>query len=221
MCGRFSADWDPQSVAVRFGATIADDLPKKSWNISPTQTIAILLDGSDGKRRLTPAYWSLVPPWEKSKPPKYPTFNARVESIQEKPTYRESAESMRAIIPASGYYEWKDRKPHYFHRNGEVLLIAGLYSWWRASSTDPWELTATIITRDSQGDPADIHDRMPLLVSEDLLSDWLSKKVSGADIIPAVLAKSAGESAKLSIHQVRPLKGDGPELTEPVLQQYR
>jgi putative SOS response-associated peptidase YedK len=220
MCGRFVVSWDPVTLAQRFGATLSSELPQKSWNISPTQTIAIMLDGSDGKRRIEPAYWSLIPSWEKTRPLKYPTFNARVESVLEKPTYRESAQHMRAVIPASGYYEWKDRRPRYFHESGKTLLLAGLYTWWRPSDDAPWELTATIITRASAGEPAQFHDRMPLLIKDDLVDDWLSKNVSGSDAIAAVMATSSAESAKLEIHEVKPLKGDSPELIEPMLQQY-
>jgi putative SOS response-associated peptidase YedK len=153
MCGRFAVSWDPQNVAERFGATLSGTLPKHSWNISPTQTISILLEGNDGVRRIAPAFWSLVPPWEKSKSLKYPTFNARVESILDKPAFRDSAHTMRAIIPATGYYEWKDRRPRYFHTEGRLLLFAGLYTWWRADEESPWELTATIVTRASTGNP--------------------------------------------------------------------
>lgn len=207
-------------MAERFGASIVGDLPAHSWNISPTQTISIVLEGKDGKNRIAPAYWSLIPSWEKTRPLKYPTFNARVESILDKPAFRESAQSMRALIPASGYYEWKDKRPRYFHEKGKKLLFAGLYTWWRPSKNAPWELTATIITRASEGDPAQIHDRMPFLIPQDLAGDWLSKKVSGHEIVPVALERSTEESAKLIIHEVKPLKGNGPELTDPILQQY-
>ncbi|MCI1984558.1 MAG: SOS response-associated peptidase [Bifidobacteriaceae bacterium] len=215
MCGRFVVSWDAATVAARFGATIVNPLPEKSWNISPTQQIQILLDGRDGKRRLASAFWSLIPAWGKTKPLEYPTFNARVESILDKPTYRDSAHAMRAIIPATGYYEWKDRTPHYFHTEGQLLLLAGLYSWWRADSNSPWELTATIITRDSEGAPAEIHPRMPVIVADSLVDEWLDPHVDGETVIPRVLTASSKESAKLEIYPVDTLRGDGPELIQP------
>lgn len=219
MCGRFASDWDAATIAAKFGAELSADLPRRSWNVSPGGNIAILLEGNDGKRRLTPAHWSLIPPWSPTKTLKYPTFNARIESALEKPTFRDSALRMHAIIPASGYYEWKGKRPYFFskpvpNKPAETLWLCGLYSWWRASGTSPWELTATILTRDAVGPLASIHDRMPVMIPDSMVPDWLSKQVSSSDIFPAASSATEEEAATLKFHEVKPLRGDGHELIE-------
>lgn len=252
MCGRFATDWNAADIAELFDAEMSPNLSQRSWNVSPGSTIAVLLEGTDGRRRLTPAYWSLIPSWVKEKPLKYPTFNARIESVAEKPTFRESARSMRAVIPASGYYEWKNGRPYYFSDPDHTLWLCGLYSWWRpggpdtdagadanaedadsdtststSTSTDSvatkpveqqpaWELTATILTRDAVGTLATIHDRMPVMIPSQMVPDWLSKKITDTDILTAASAAAEEYAERITLHKVKPLRGDGPELVAAV-----
>jgi len=214
MCGRFVADWDTGDLVERYGAEIAGDLPGHSWNVSPFSKITIVLDGRDGTRRLAPSLWSLIPPWSPTTKLAYPTFNARVESALEKRTFRESAQHMRCIIPATGYYEWKSGKPHYFKLPGDIFNIAGLYTWWRPDEQSAFSLTCTILTRDAVGDLATIHDRMPVMVPDDMVDDWLSPAVAGSEILPAASSATEEIASHIQFHEVRPLKGDGPDLIE-------
>lgn len=129
MCRRFALDLDWDAVASQFAVdeddVRVDTLPQPSYNIAPTQNIGVVAQGKDGRRHLTGAYWSLVPRWSASKVLSYPTYNARVESAHVKPAFAESTKSMRAIIPASGYYEWKGRRPFYFHAPHDELFVFG------------------------------------------------------------------------------------------------
>ncbi|BDR53379.1 DUF159 family protein [Bombiscardovia nodaiensis] len=218
MCGRFAAAVDYQELAELYAATEGSGLPRASWNISPGQQIALLAQDEHGQRHLNAALWNLVPPWAPSLKLDYPTHNARVESALEKRTYGEAARSHRALIPASGYYEWtRAHEPYYFcSPNKEPLLIGGLYSWWRADERSPWVLTATILTRQAEGRAAQIHDRMPVLIDPKLVDDWLDPNVDGAQILPEAAQTGLALSAELICWQVAPLKGDGPELTEGI-----
>ena len=137
MCKRFALDLDWDAIAAQFSVAKedvrGDVLPRPSYNIAPTQNIAVIAQGKDGHRHLTSAYWSLIPSWSSGKTLPYPTYNARVESAHVKSTFAESTRSRRTIIPASGYYEWKGRRPFYFSPEMEstALAMAGLYSWRR------------------------------------------------------------------------------------------
>ncbi|PJM72936.1 DUF159 family protein [Bifidobacterium primatium] len=221
MCRRFALDLDWDAVAARFAVddddVNADALPDPSYNIAPRQTIAVVAQGRDGRRHLTGANWSLIPRWSTTDDLPYPTYNARVESIASKPTFADSTRSMRCLIPASGYYEWHGVKPFYFHAgDGMPLYMAGLYSWWRASSATPWLLTATIITCQAVEGPASVHDRMPLLMSQPLYDAWLDPAVDGPTLLPQVHTAGESLSRALAFHEVAPLDGDGPELIRPV-----
>ena len=115
MCKRFALDLDWDAIAAQFSVAEedvrGDVLPRPSYNIAPTQNIAVIAQGKDGHRHLTGAYWSLIPSWSPGKTLPYPTYNARVESAHVKSTFAESTRSRRTIIPASGYYEWRGRRP--------------------------------------------------------------------------------------------------------------
>lgn len=219
MCGRFAADLDYSSLAQHYGARQAPGLPEPSWNISPGSVIALVAQDRHGQRHLHPARWNLVPSWSESDQMAYPTHNARVESALTKRTYADSARSCRAIIPASGYYEWtRDHQPYYFQApESPALNIAGLYSWWRSGPGQPWLLTATILTIEATPEAARVHDRMPLLITEADLDSWLDPGVEGRLILPRVRQTGRQACQGLVMHPVAPLKGDGPQLTEDIV----
>ena len=215
MCGRFAAAYDRERLAERFGAQIDAGLPGPSWNVAPTQTVALAAQDGRGIRHLAPAYWTFVPSWSHSLKLDYPTHNARIESALDKRTFADAARRQRALIPATGYYEWDGgHRPHYFHGD-DVLLLAGLYNWWRADDRSPWLLTCTILTREAVGAAAQVHDRMPVLVGDDLIDDWLSPQADAVRLLPEASDRGAELSQHLASHTVRRLKGDGPQLIEP------
>lgn len=235
MCGRFVASDSPQEIGQLLHARVMDGLPHQSWNMKPTQDIAIALDGSDGIRRLAPAYWSLIPRSSMTSQLGFPTFNARIETALTRPTFRASANGARALIPVTGYYEWKGRTPWYFRDPTGPLLLAGLYSWWKdprapkpkqtgqqnerqqnGSLFGSWRLTATILTRDAVGKAAAVHDRMPVIVPISMANSWLSHQVLGADILPQAQEVSASQEKRLAADPVGPLRGDGPQLIHPL-----
>jgi putative SOS response-associated peptidase YedK len=252
MCRAFAADLDWDDVAEHFGvcAIDADDadtgntvhhcaaaLPSPTFHTAPKTDIAIVAGDSQGRRHLRAAYWSLIPKSSKTIDLSYPTYNARIETAASRPTYAPSAASMRAIIPASGYYEFKGEHPYYFHASDDVpLFMAGLYSWWRTSAHVPWRLTATILTREAIGAPASVHSRMPVLLPDDMIDDWFAPLANGGNAgananaaslpatanaaIASLLAEANDAGGKLSqrlvFHEIAPLHDDGPQLVEPV-----
>lgn len=199
-----------------------------SWNVKPTQQIPVLFESAKGtgemRRRAELGQWSLVPSWSKTPTLKFPTFNARSEGITDKPTWRAPVKSNRAIIPAAGYYEWrtvgKTKTPFFIHTPGELLNFAGLYSWWRepgTTSDEDWMLTATIITRAAVGEVAGIHDRTPVTLPEHWIENWIDATVVGDQaLVDAAVAAATPVAEGLEFYEVAPLKGDGPELVQPV-----
>lgn len=222
MCGRYVQGMDPDELDAVLGVDVrADDLPEPSWNIKPTQQIPVLVEGrkQPGLRRLASARWSLTPSWSKTLETRMPLFNARIETVLEKPSFKAAARNRRCIIPASGYYEWTGEKaarvPHYIHAETPILF-AGLASWWRdptAPGDDGWHLTATILTMDAYGPMQHIHDRIPVFMTSDLEPDWLSPGTVGDEaLMAAVAAASKRVGDRLSGHEVAPLRGDSPDL---------
>lgn len=148
------------------------------FSIAPTDTVPIVREALDDDgvlhRGVSLARWDLRPDWRTER---RPMFNARVESITEKPLFRDAFVHRRALIPMSGYYEWSgskgDKTPHYFHvQDGEPLAAAGL--WESRRVDDGWEISTVILTRPAAGEAAGIHERMPVLLPASTWADWLS-----------------------------------------------
>ena len=235
MCGRFVvASSGSDLVGVLRVDVEGDDLPEPSYNIAPTSRVSIVLDSAKTEpptRRLEPARWGLVPSWAKDPKIGVRAFNARSEELEDKPMFRNALEKRRAVVPASGYYEWKttdDGKiPHYIHpADGAPLFFAGLYEWWKDPSkaedaADKWLLSFTILTRDSIGRLGSIHDRMPLFVDADHADAWLDPTTDNVrDVLDAAIDAAPLVAETLDDHVVSGAVGNvrnnSPELIEPV-----
>ncbi len=176
MCGRFAQtklDW--LSYFEEFGDLSPPDLPA-SENITPTQDIAMAYL-SGGEVVTAPARWWFVPHWHKGtvKDWKATTFNAKIETAHEKPTFRTAWKHNRCVIPATRYYEWTgpkgSKKQHTItvEQNAPVFFFAGLYS----TLGDDLH-TATIMTQPAASDIAELHHRMPVILPTDQIDDWLA-----------------------------------------------
>jgi putative SOS response-associated peptidase YedK len=108
------------------------------------------------------------------------TFNARAETVVEKPFFRQAFERNRCLIPVSGYYEWEDtpsgKQPWYFTaRDGSpALTVAGLWDEWRGKTSGETLKSCTMIITDPNNFVAEVHDRMPVLLTEKDFEPWLS-----------------------------------------------
>jgi putative SOS response-associated peptidase YedK len=240
MCGRFVvASVGSELVGVLRVDVEGDDLPEPSYNIAPTDRAAIVLDSAKTEpptRRLESARWGLVPAWAKDPSVGSRAFNARSEEVDEKPMFRRALEKRRAVIPATGYYEWKQvespdgpvkKIPHYIHPADDApLYFAGLYEWWKdpaKADDDPerWLLSFTILTRDSIGALGSIHDRMPLFLDGDFADAWLDPTTDNVrDVLDAAIDAAPAVAETLDDHEVSRAVGnvrnDSPALIDPV-----
>lgn len=234
MCGRFVvANVGSELVGVLRADVVADDLPRPSFNIAPSDSAAIVLDSTKTDpptRRIASARWGLVPSWATDLKVGTRAFNARAEELEDKPMFRNALIKRRAVIPATGYYEWKTvdgaKTPHYIHpADGEPLLFAGLYEWWKNpeladDAPARWVLSFTILTRDAIGRLGSIHDRMPLFMDADHADAWLDPSTDNVgDVLDAAVDAASSVAETLDDHVVGSAVGnvrnDGPELIEP------
>ena len=235
MCGRFVvASAGPELVGVLRVDVEGDDLPAPSYNVAPTDRVAIVLDSAKTEpptRRLEAARWGLIPSWAKDTKVGARAFNARSEELEDKPMFRSALEKRRAVVPTSGYYEWMNvdgvKIPRFIHpADGEPLFLAGLYEWWRDKTKgdddpDRWLLSFTILTRDSIGHLGSIHDRMPLFLDPDHADAWLDPTTDNVrDVLDAAIDAAPALADTLTDHEVSKAVGNvrnnSPELIEPV-----
>ena len=176
MCGRF-ANHIPN---LRQWANIIRNWPADvvtGYNVAPTQLIpAFTAEGGQAMR------WSLIPPWSKEASSKFATFNARVETMAEKPAFRHAwKHAQRCLVPVLGYYEWRaedSRKQPYFvtTKEGSPLVLAGLWEPQR----DDLPASCTVITQAADPAMARLHERMPLFVPRDNVERWLEEEPEAA-----------------------------------------
>ncbi|RIQ20416.1 SOS response-associated peptidase [Jiangella rhizosphaerae] len=223
MCGRYVADASIDDLAAEFDAIAAGSVAElmPSYNVAPTDRVPVVLERTDeppGRtRQLHAARWGLIPSWAKDPGGGATMINARIETVADKPAFRGPVARRRCVLPARGYYEWqrgsgRAKRPYFIHSGGGLLAMAGVFEWWRDPSVpadDPrrWVLSASVLTTTPVPGLAHIHDRMPVLLSADVVPDWLDRRNEDA---PALLdlARSAAERVGASL-EARPV---GPEV---------
>lgn len=231
MCGRFVIAKERDEIAELFEVEV-DNLSGStiSYNIAPTQSVPIIVEREiDGmpSRELHPARWGLLPSFAKdlSGPP---LFNARIETALEKPSFRDATLNKRCVIPASGYYEWTkaDKRTLFIHPPEGLIGFAGIYWWWRdpqKAQTDPsrWVLTCSVLTKDSAPTLADIHDRNPVMLTQDSLAAWMAPDFeTNAELLAALARESDEVASELDFFEVSAdvgsVKNDSPKLILPI-----
>ncbi len=183
MCGRVSTS-DIKIIASKLHLKYADELIKPgSINLPPTIELPVITDEKPDE--LQYFYWSLIPFWAKEKP-KFSTFNARLENLQESGTWKHLVGKRHCVVITDGFYEWKKLdekgkvKQAYLIRmmNQRFTLMAGLWDSWIDQSTGEIINSCTIITRTSNQFMKDIHDRMPCMLTMNAAGLWLDKSLS-------------------------------------------
>lgn len=186
MCGRFVSTSSAAEIAEAFEALIrAVDVPP-NYNIAPTATIYGVVS-RENERFVENFSWGLVPVWAKDRSRASSLINARSETIFEKPSFRGLLKRHRCVVPVTGYYEWKSvevagatkviKQPYYFTpTESEMFAVAGLWTTWRqpeASEDAPALHSCTLITTEANDTAASIHNRMPALLDDDGVDEWI------------------------------------------------
>ncbi|MEM6939453.1 MAG: SOS response-associated peptidase [Pseudomonadota bacterium] len=221
MCGRMAVTLPPDAMAQLFAALPANDLPEvPNYNVCPTNAVHVITSEAGGARRLSAMRWGFIPKWYK-KPGDGPLLiNARAETVAEKPAFREAARQRRALIVATGFYEWtKDetgaRDPWYIApKDGSALAFAAVWQDW----TDPEGnaiRTCAIVTTGANAPMRALHHRMPVILAPEDWPLWLGEAGKGA----ARLMRAAPDD-HLRWHRVdravNSNRAAGPELIDPL-----
>jgi len=179
VCGRFVLETPLKATAEIFNAQMAESLVTvPNFNIRPSENISVLVSNS-GKRKLGQMRWGFVPHWYKSVADGPLLFNARAETLAEKPAFRDACRRRRCLIPADGFYEWKKTvgsksKPFYVRRSDrKQMIFAGI--WQFSDDCEDRIPTCTIITVPASEQILGIHNRMPLLMDPNDWAGWLGE----------------------------------------------
>ena len=202
MCGRFVITSPPAALRQMFGYIEQPNFPPRH-NIAPTQPIPVVIL-ENGGRHFRLMRWGLIPAWVKD-PRKFSLLiNARSETVQDKPAFKNTIKRRRALIPADGYYEWQDaggrKRPFFIHRrDGQPVGFAALCETWIGPNGEEQD-TVAIVTAPAGADLATLHHRVPVTIAPDAFERWLDCRADDAEaVMPLLTGPKPGE---LAWHQV-------------------
>lgn len=225
MCGRFVITSPPAAIRQVIGYAEQPNFPPR-FNIAPTQPVpVVILDR--GARHFRLMRWGLVPAWVKD-PRKFTLLiNARSETVQDKPAFKNAIRRRRCLIPADGYYEWhvsEGRKRPYFiyRRDREPFGFAGLAETWVGPNGEEVD-TVAIVTAPASPDLAVLHHRVPVTIAEDAFDRWLDCSSDSAEGVMAML--TGPEEGEFAWHEistrVNHVANDDAQLVLPITDEQR
>ncbi|PPA68909.1 SOS response-associated peptidase [Jeotgalibacillus proteolyticus] len=180
MCGRFSLTEALNDLQEHYQFTMREDFQyTENNNIAPSQSVMAVVE-VDHVRYPVQFRWGLIPPFAKDEKIGFKTFNARSETVDEKPSFKKAFHKKRCLIPASSFYEWKkisskEKQPYSIKpASASLITFAGLWETWR--NGDQLVRSCTILTTTPNDKMASIHDRMPVILDSSSYEKWLSEE---------------------------------------------
>jgi len=224
VCGRYRLTAKERWLSEYFSIPAQDLEWVARWNIAPTDEVAtIRQDRHEPKRRFAKMRWGLIPYWAKDASIGAKTINAVSETAAEKSAFRESMRKRRCLIPADGFYEWKQigpKKEQAYNigiKDNGLFAFAGLWDRWKGPDGNPIE-SCTILTTEANSLLKEIHNRMPVILSPADYDVWLDPGVTDpanlTDLLKPFDARLMRAYPVSST--VNSVKNDGPQCAKEV-----
>ena len=218
MCGRISlfAELGDLASQFRFDPGLVWEAYRPSWNIAPTAPV-LAITAEDDRRRAVVMRWGFTFKSRRGGGSSRPLFNARSETLTERPAFRAAFAQRRCLVPINGFYEWRGdenaRTPLWIHRADErPFALAGFYN---SGSGEP---AACVITCAPNSLMEPIHNRMPVMLNADEYNVWLEPE-TGLDTLHALLGLREWPdlAARPVSNVVNRAGADGPRLIVPTI----
>ena len=198
MCGRYTLAKPFKAIVTHFNVKASQLDFKERFNIAPSQTVPTIIQ-KDDERQVCALRWGLIPHWARDELIGMKTINARSETIDEKPSFRDSFRSKRCLVPADGFIEWarktKDNTPQYINlKSNELFGMAGLWSEWRGKEESIQ--TFSIATTEANDLIGKVHHRMPVILNPENYSDWLNPKATLSELKSLLVPFSAEKNER-------------------------
>ena len=219
MCGRYCLTSAPEAIRALFRYPEQPNFPAR-YNIAPTQPVPIVRM-ADGGRQFALVRWGLIPAWVKDQNGFALLINARGESVNDKPAFKNAMKRRRCLFPADGFYEWKPHgsaKRPYLARStiGGPIAFAGLWETWIGPNGEEME-TAAIVTTEANAAMATVHYRAPVIVASEQFDFWLDCRNVNEKMAAALIAPAPEGS--MEVYEISPavnrVANDTAELLEP------
>ena len=213
MCGRYALT-NTGDLVDRYAIKLEQQI-RDNFNVAPTQDMPVVT--AEGFEVMK---WGLIPSWSKEFKASFTTFNARSETVDEKPMFRSAFKKHRCIVPATGYYEWlktdANKIPYFIQREDRKFMsFAGIYEIWFDAENNPFK-SYSIITTGSNEATGFIHDRMPVILDEAEEKYWLDANTPVAEL-EILLDPYEGEIVTHPVsNEVGLVKNNYAELLKPL-----
>lgn len=220
MCGRYAVYSSPDQFAKYFSAKLTFKFGQ-SYNIAPSTMIPVVIK-TDSERLIVPMRWGLIPSWYKDGQKLALLNNAKMETVDSKPSFRVPFRRHRCLILADGFYEWdsstKPKQPYYFHmKDLKPIAMAGIWDNWE--SPDGLIASCCIITTGANKIVGKVHDRMPVILSKDNYDRWLDPSLNDASEIKPMLDIAVPSQSLVVIQvttKVNKTNFDSPECIQQI-----
>ena len=223
MCGRvrLGTDFSQIRIKLKFDAAAAAPNVPASWNVCPTDPMLVAV-GENGKRIPQQMRWGLVPWWAKDIKVGFSSFNARAESVDTTPAFRDAwKRGQRCLVVTDGFYEWKKpaKQPYAIGMaDDDLMVMAGLWDEWKSPKGEHIK-SCTIITCPPNKVAGALHNRMPVVLAPESWGLWLEEKPSTPDELKALLVPCPDEALKIwpvDKTKIGHVRNKGPELADPI-----
>jgi len=205
MCGRYVFSMGLYRAAEEFHVEEVDGECGAGSEISPGQQVVAVV--RHDRNRLVNFRWGLIPSWAKDPSIGRKMFNARAETVAEKPSFRSAFRDRRCLVIAEGFYEWqklgKAKKPMLIRlKSGRPFGFAGLYETWVSPDGETIR-SCTIITTEANELIRPIHDRMPVILPAKNEAAWLAPENRDSRALLSMLKPYPAE--EMEMEEVKPL----------------
>lgn len=204
MCGRYVLHSPKKDIESHYGAQFTEEgFYTPSWNIAPGSINPVNLLGKAREPGIAPLKWGLVPSFATDENIGFKMINARSETIEEKPSFKKSFQRKRCLIPANGFYEWKQiegtskKLPFFIHLiSSELFSFAGIFESWKNSDGNP-VFTYSIITTQANALLQPLHERMPVILKPAEYEFWLDPMNNNIDELKSMLVSYPMEDMRV------------------------
>jgi putative SOS response-associated peptidase YedK len=228
MCGRYGLALTSEQLAEVLELDVSN-VPeiRPRYNIAPTQPAPVVGVGREAPRGVSLLRWGLIPWWAKDRRIGARLINARSETADDKPAFRDAFAERRCLVPADGFYEWqklaaaagaKPRKQpwHIQLADGDPFAFAGLWERWRDPETADKVFTFTILTTQPNALVRPMHGRMPVILPRETWDAWLDPATPATELRGLLVPLPAERMTAWPVATlVNYVGNDAPELREP------
>ena len=222
MCGRFTQQLPAEEMCHLYSVRGTPLPPNRRarYNGAPGQNFIACRVDEDATRKIALLRWGLVPSWARDAKIASRLINARSETVHSKPSFRAAFRSRRCLIPADGWFEWRQtgsgKQPYFLSlADGSPLSFAALWERWDQGGA-PLE-TFTIITTAASPELRDIHHRQPAIIDPRWFSVWLDPLASLPALLEVVRQPCCGPFERRPVStRVNSVRNDDPDILVPI-----